>query len=169
MKDLNRPLISAIVAMAENRVIGKNNQLLWHLPADFKHFKATTTGHPILMGRKTYESIGKPLPNRTNIIITRKKEWTAPGCIIVASINDAIKEAANIDQQEIFIIGGAEIFQQALSLIQRIYLTIVHYVFDGDTYFPELDKKEWKEVIHETHSADQQNPYSYSFLVLERV
>lgn len=161
-----KPILSAIAAMSENRVIGIENQLPWHLPADLKHFKTLTTGHPILMGRKTYESIGRPLPNRTNIIITRNADFTAPGCVVVTSIEDAITRAAEENAQEIFIIGGAEVYKQLLPHVQRIYLTIVHEQFAGDAFFPELDLKEWKEVERETHAADENNAYSYSFITL---
>lgn len=169
MKNTNRPLISAIVAMAKNRVIGKNNQLPWHLPADLKHFKLITTGHPILMGRKTYESIGKPLPNRTNIVLTRDKSYHAPGCLVVNSLDEAIKFAESEENKEIFIIGGAEIYRQLLGAIERIYLTVVQHEFEGDAYFPELDQKEWKEIEREEHGADEKNEYGYSFIILERI
>ena len=162
-------IISAVVAMAENRVIGKNNQLPWHLPADLKHFKNITTGHPILMGRKTYESIGKPLPNRTNIVITRDQSYKAPGCEVVSSLEEAIALAATHQSQEIFIIGGAEVYRQLLPRIQRIYLTVVHHTFEGDVYFPELKMNEWHEVEHESHQPDEKNAYTYSFLKLERI
>src|SRR5437868_6783924 len=121
----NQPIISAIVAMAENRVIGKNNQLPWRMPADLQHFKAITTGHPILMGRKTYESIGRPLPNRTNIIMTRDATYTAAGCEVVTSIDEALQRANDLHSHEIFIIGGAEIYHQLMPRIQRLYLTII--------------------------------------------
>src|SRR6188472_2703937 len=123
MDTLNKPILSAIVAMAENRVIGKNNQLPWHLPADLKHFKTITTGHPILMGRKTHESIGKPLPNRQNIILTRDSNYVAAGCTVVTSVKAALQKA---ESPEVFIIGGAEIYRQLLPQVQRLYLTIVH-------------------------------------------
>ena len=167
MNTRNGTLISAIVAMAENRVIGAQNRLPWHLPADLAHFKSITTGHPILMGRKTYESIGKPLPNRTNIILTRDPHYRADGCLVVSSIDDALAQATS-NQQEIFIIGGAEIYQQLLPRIQRLYITLVHEIFDGDVFFPELNMNEWKEVAHEAHTADEKNVYPFSFLVYER-
>lgn len=163
-----KPMLSAIAAMSENRVIGIDNQLPWHLPADLKHFKTLTTGHPILMGRKTYESIGRPLPNRTNIIITRNADFTAPGCVVVTSIDHAMTHAAKENVQEIFIIGGAEVYKQLLPHVQCIYLTIVHEQFEGDAFFPELDVKEWKETARETHAADENNEYSYSFITLSR-
>lgn len=166
----NRPLLSAIVAMDENRAIGHQNRLPWHLPADLKHFKSLTTGHAILMGRKTFESIGKPLPNRTNIILTRDPNYQVPGCITVTSIDNAIQEALSLHQQhEIFIIGGAEIFQQLLPRIQQLYLTIVHHKFDADTFFPALNNQEWQERSHEEHTADEQNKFDYTFLTLERL
>lgn len=163
------PSISAIVAMSQNRVIGINNQLPWHLPADLKHFKEITTGHPIIMGRKTFESIGKPLPNRTNIIVTRKKDYVAAGCIVVSSIEAAIRVASIIDSSEIFIIGGAEIFMVSLSIINRLYLTIIHDEIKGDVYFPELDSQQWREINATKHSSDDKNNYNYSFITLERV
>lgn len=164
------PIISAIVAMAENRVIGYNNQLPWYLPADLKHFKAITTGNPILMGRKTHQSIGKPLPNRTNIVLTRDKNFHALGCSTATSIDEAIKIASTCaESKEIFIIGGAEIYKQLFPLIQRVYLTIVHHIFDGDAYFPSLQKKDWQEIECVSYLADKENAYSYSFLVMERI
>lgn len=168
MKNSRKPLISAILAMGENRVIGKDNQLPWHLPADLKHFKALTMGHPVLMGRKTYESIGRPLPNRTNIIMTRDATLQIPHCIVVTSFEDALQNAAVIAAKEIFIIGGAEIYQQLLPLTTCIYLTIVHQTFSGDTFFPKLNQNEWEEIERIDHSADAENPYAYSFLTLKR-
>lgn len=162
------PFLSAIVAMAENRVIGKNNQLPWRLPADLKHFKALTTGHPILMGRKTYESIGKPLPHRTNIILTRDASYQAPGCQVVTTIKAAIAQATAEGHSEIFIIGGAEIYRQLLPDIERIYLTIVHETFEGDAFFPELPAA-WREIKREEHTKDADNPYDYTFLTLEKI
>jgi len=162
-------MISAIVAMSLNRVIGDDNQLPWHLPADLKHFKTITSGYPILMGRKTFESIGRPLPNRTNIIITRNPAYKAEGCIIVSTIDDAITHAKTTNSNEIFIIGGAEVYKQLLPRIERIYLTIVHETFEGDAFFPELKETEWKEVSHVRHEADESNDYDYSFVMLDRV
>ncbi len=164
-----KPILSAIVAMAEDRVIGKDNQLLWRLPADLKHFKTITSGHPVLMGRKTYESIGRPLPDRTNIILTRDTRFSAPDCIIVNSAETAISMAIEIDQDEVFIIGGAEIYSQLLPQTQRLYLTLVEHAFKGDTYFPILIADEWREVSREKHQKDDKNPYDYSFVVMERI
>lgn len=165
---MQQPIVSAIVAMSENRIIGKNNQLPWRLPADLKHFKAITTGHVILMGRKTYESIGKPLPNRINMIITRDVRFNARGCKIVHSVEEAIEQASAENQKEMFIIGGAQIYQQCLPQTQRIYLTIVHHHFDGDVSFPELNQSEWSEIERIRYPADNENIYSYSFVRLER-
>jgi dihydrofolate reductase len=162
--------LSAVVAMSQNRVIGNNNQLPWHLPADLKHFKAITTGNTIVMGRKTYESIGKPLPNRTNVILTRNLNFNAPGCVVInqfAEVWDKI-DISSPQAQEIFIIGGAQIYKQLLPEIQRIYLTIVHQAFQGDAFFPEINKQQWQELECVTHLADANNLYNYSFIVLER-
>jgi dihydrofolate reductase len=169
MKKTPRVVISAIAAMAENRAIGINNRLPWHLPADLKHFKALTSGHPILMGRKTYQSIGRPLPHRMNIIITRDLEFQAPGCIVVNSIEQAVGVAEVEDSNEIFIIGGAEVYQQLMPHIERIYLTIVHHAFEADTFFPEIDMKEWREVAREDHVADEANEFDFSFITLEKL
>lgn len=160
-------MIAIVVAVAENNVIGKDNQLIWHLPADLKHFKQTTMGHPILMGRKTYESIGKPLPGRTSIVITRQEDYKAEGCIVVNSVKEAIEEAKQLDEQA-HIIGGAEIYRQSLDLTDTIYLTRIHHSFDGDTYFPEIKAEEWETVSEEHHEPDEKNKYSYSFIKLAR-
>ncbi len=158
--------IAAIVAMSENRVIGRHNQIPWRLPADLRHFKQVTMGKPILMGRKTYESLGRALPGRSNIVITRETHFHAPGCLIVNSIETAL-EAANYSE-EVFVIGGAQLYQQMLPRTQRLYLTIVHHVFEGDTYFPELNKHEWREIERTDYKADAENIYSYSFITLEK-
>ncbi len=159
--------ISAIVAMSENRVIGKNNQLLWRLPADLRHFKEITMGHPILMGRKTYESIGRSLPGRCNVVITRDVNYEALGCVVVNSIDAALTAVAY--SAEVFVIGGAELYAQMLPRFQRLYLTIIHHLFEGDAYFPKLNMTEWHEQEHIDYAADEQNPYSYSFITLERL
>jgi dihydrofolate reductase len=164
----HKPTLSAIVAMAENRVIGRNNQMPWHLPADLKHFKAITSGHPVLMGRKTFASIGKPLPNRTNIILTRDKQFSAQDCLTVSHPEAALSMATELDQEEIFVIGGAEIYRELLPHVQRLYLTIIHHQFEGDAFFPELNMSDWHEVSRERHSADDKNPFDYSFIVMER-
>lgn len=165
----SKPLVSAIAAMAENRVIGFENELPWYLPADLQHFKSITSGHPILMGRKTFESIGRPLPNRTNIVLTRDKKYKADGCIVVTSISEAVTKAEEINSKEIFIIGGAEVYNQLLPSIERLYLTIVHADCEGDTFFPELDLAEWREVNREAFDEDDDNEFPYTFLQLDRV
>jgi dihydrofolate reductase len=159
-------LIAAIAAMSVNRVIGKNNQLPWHLPADLQHFKKITFGKPVLMGRKTFESIGRPLPGRQNIVITRNSEWTAPGCHVVNSVEAALLAAGECD--EVFVIGGAMLYQQMLPQIQRLYLTVVEEDFEGDAFFPELNWDEWREVECERHVKDEKNQFAYRFLRLEK-
>ncbi len=160
-------MVSIIVATADNNVIGKDNQLIWHLPADLKHFKQLTMGHPILMGRKTYESIGKPLPGRTSIIITRQSDFEADGCIVVHSVQEAIERAKQIDE-EVYIIGGAEIYRQALPFTDNIALTKIHHNFNGDTFFPELSEDDWEVTSKEEHEPDEKNKYKYTFLTLKR-
>ena len=158
-------IVSIIVAIGENHAIGKNNQLLWHMPNDLKHFKDITSGRTIIMGRKTFDSVGKPLPRRRNIVVTRQ-EITIPGCEVVKSIEDGL--ALCKDEDEVFIGGGAEIYKLAMHLTDRIYLTIIHKSFDADTFFPEIDKLEWKEVKREDFEPDEKNPLPYSFITLER-
>jgi dihydrofolate reductase len=157
--------VTIVVAISENHVIGKDNKLLWYLPNDLKHFKEITTGHTVIMGRKTYESVGKPLPKRRNIIITRQA-ITIDGCEVVNSIEAALGLCAGED--EVFIVGGAEIYKQSLPLTDRIYLTVVHKEFDGDSFFPEIKKREWKEVHREDYQPDEKNSLPYSFITLER-
>jgi dihydrofolate reductase len=157
--------ISIVVAIAKNNAIGKNNQLLWHLPADLKHFKQITSGGTIIMGRKTYESIGKPLPNRRNIIVTRQNIYIE-GCEVVNSIGNALNVCKG--DEEVFIIGGAEIYKQAMGITDRIYLTEVHHTFDADTFFPEINTKEWKETERTDYQPDEKNQYPYSYVTLER-
>ena len=163
---------SMIVAMAENRVIGINNKLPWYLPNDLKYFKQVTMGKPIIMGRKTFESIGKPLPGRANIVITRNPDWQAEGVKVVHSLEQAYSLAeaiAEIDgQDELMIIGGDQIFQSSLADSDRIYLTKVHALVEGDTWFPEVNWQEWQELGREDYSAEGPNPYDYSFIVYER-
>jgi dihydrofolate reductase len=158
-------IISAVVAIAENNAIGKNNQLLWRLPNDLKHFKQITTGHTVIMGRKTYDSVGKPLPNRRNIVITRKKMEIA-GCEVVSSVEEALALCAG--EPEVFIVGGAEIYKLAMPVTNRIYLTIVHQVFDADAYFPPVNYNEWTETEREDHGTDEKHAIPYSFITLQR-
>ena len=159
--------ISIIVAMDANGVIGRDNELPWHLPADLQYFRKTTMGKPILMGRKTYESIGRPLPGRTNIVITRDSRYQAAGCVVVNSI-DAAMDAAG-EQDEIMVIGGAEFYRQVLPRTKTIYLTRIHAAFDGDTVFPELKDADWREVERSDQAADEKNPHDYSFIRLDRI
>lgn len=158
-------IVTIVVAISENNAIGKNNQLLWHLPADLKHFRLITTGHTVIMGRKTYDSVGKPLPNRRNIIITRQ-DITIEGCEVVKSIEAALALCA--DEEEVFIVGGAEIYRQAMHLTDRIYLTIVHQKFEADSFFPEINYNEWRETEREDHQPDEKNKLPYSFITLNR-
>ncbi len=159
--------ISIVVAMAVNRVIGHENRLPWHLPADLKYFKQITMGKPILMGRKTFESIGRPLPGRTNIVITRNESYTAEGCVVVHSIEAALKAAA--DSEEVMVIGGAEFYRQVWPYAGTLYITRVTGEFEGDTFFPELDDAEWHEVERSEFEVDEKNPHAYSFVRLDRV
>ncbi len=152
--------------MAENRVIGVNNTLPWRLPADLRHFRQLTTGHHVIMGRRNYESIGKPLPDRTNIVITRNPVYQAPGCHIRHSLVDALQGIHG--DPEVFVIGGAEIYRQAMGNADRIYLTLVHVDINGDTYFPEFDTQEWNVIGRTRHEADEKNPYAYSFVTYDR-
>jgi len=157
-------IVSIIVAVANNNAIGGNNQLLWHISADLKRFKQITSGHAIVMGRKTYESIGKPLPNRQNIVITRNRELSLSGADVVDSV-EAAKEIAQGD--ELFIIGGGEIYSQTLPVADRIYLTRVWADYKADTFFPEIDMSSWREVSREDFQAEGETP-AYSFVLLER-
>jgi len=164
--------ISMIVAMAENQVIGRDNKLPWYLPNDLKYFKQVTMGKPILMGRKTYESIGKPLPGRTNIVMTRSADWSAEGVKVVHSIAEALKLAtaiAEIDgQEELMVIGGDQIYRAALAQSDRLYLTEVHAQVEGDAEFPSIDRADWVEISREKFAAQGPNPYDYSFVVLDK-
>jgi len=159
--------LSIIVAMAANGVIGRDNKLPWHLPADLRHFKQTTMGKPILMGRKTRESIGRPLPGRSNIVITRDDSYRADGCVVVTSIAAALQAGSGHD--ELMVIGGAELYRQVLPDTETIYLTRIHETFEGDTFFPEIPNTEWHQLERLDHEADERNPHDYSFIRLERV
>ncbi|MGI4804000.1 MAG: dihydrofolate reductase [Janthinobacterium lividum] len=157
--------ITLIVAVSSNNIIGKNNQLIWHLPADLKHFKQLTTGHAVFMGRKTYDSIGKPLPNRRNIVISRTVKNIA-GCEVVASLEEGFKLCA--DEETVYIIGGAEVYREALPIANQIELTRIHQEFNGDTFFPEFNLKQWQEIKREDFKLDEKNAYAYSFITLNR-
>jgi dihydrofolate reductase len=160
--------ISLIVAMDRNRVIGAGNRLPWHLPADLKHFRSLTLGHAIVMGRKTHESIGRPLPGRANIVLTRDPRYQAPGCIVVHSASEALAAGPDCDD-EIFIIGGAGLFDRFLNDAERIHATEIDAEFAGDTYFPRLAAGQWRETQRTVHAADDKNPYPYAFVIYDRV
>lgn len=159
---MSTPTISIIAAISRNKVLGKDNKLLWRLPADLKHFKEITTGHPIIMGRKTFDSIGRPLSGRDNIIITRGNQ-DVPGIIITHSLEEALAEAKKKDSAEIFIIGGGEIYKQAIDLADKLYLTLIDKEFTGDTFFPDYDQ--FKETNRETHQGEE---FAYHFVELEK-
>jgi dihydrofolate reductase len=162
-----KPRVSLIVAMANNRVIGANNKLPWHLPADLKHFKTLTMGHHIVMGRKTYESIGKPLPGRTSVVVTRDAKLKIEGCITSSSLEQAV--AACGDDEEIFVIGGAELYRQAIDLADRIYLTEIDADISGNTHFTEFDRKLWRETRRVSCAPDEKNAYPYHFVEYDRI
>ncbi len=164
-------MISIIVAVAENNVIGKDNSLIWHLPADMKYFKEKTNGHCVITGRKNYESIPekfRPLPNRTNIVITRQANYSAQGAIVVSSIEEAIEKAKQTGDQEIFIIGGSEIYKQFLRYMDKIYLTKIYHNFEGDSFFPNLNPDEWHETNRINGTTDEKNIYPHDFITLEK-
>lgn len=165
---MNNPLISFVVAADEGNIIGKDNQLPWHLPNDLKYFKNLTWGMPILMGRKTFDSIGKPLPGRKNIVITRSAGWMHEGVSVVHSVDEALALATAEAVSEIFVIGGAEIFNTAYPQASRLYLTRVHHRFEGDVVLPPVDEKEWQLVKEVPCAADEKNAYAHSFQVWER-
>lgn len=155
-----------IAALAKNRVIGRANRLPWHLPADLKRFKAVTLGHPVIMGRKTHESIGKPLPGRANIVVSRNPAYAASGCTVAASLADAVAHCAS--DGEIFVIGGGELYRQALALADRLYLTEIDAEFDGDARFPEYNPGLWHEASREAHPADNEVPFRFDFVIYDR-
>lgn len=159
--------ISLIAAVGKNLVIGKDNAMPWHLPADLKYFKRVTLGKPVIMGRKTFASIGRPLPGRTNIIVTRDADYRAEGCVVVRSIEQALQAAEGAG--EVMVIGGANLFEQLLPSATRIYLTEIKADFAGDSYFPALRTSDWRERERQDYPADDANPYPYSFVVMERV
>jgi len=154
-------ILSLIAAVSKNNTIGNDNKLIWHLPADLAHFKKITSGHSIIMGRKTYESIGRPLPNRRNIIVTRQQFFSAEGCEIMGSLQEAVDACLN--EEEVFIIGGGDIYAQVLHAADKIYLTRIYKDFEGDAKFPELNFSEWKLMKYTRHHADEKNSYEYSF------
>jgi len=166
--------LSCVVAVAENGVIGSHNTLPWHLPADLQRFKALTLGKPMIMGRKTYDSIGRPLPGRTSIVVSRQPQLAIPGCIVVTSLQQALAAAADAagdvtgDLPGAAIIGGADLFRLALPDVDVIHLTRVHADVPGDVFFPQLDPHEWSETLIERRAADARHAYAFSFLQLQR-
>jgi dihydrofolate reductase len=164
-------IVSMIAALSKNRVIGKHNDLPWYLPDDMKYFMQTTKGHHTIMGRKNYDSIPekfKPLPNRTNIVVTHQQSFKAPGCIVVHSVERGLDISKANGEQEVFIIGGAEIYKLGIPHADRLYLTEIDAVIDGDTFFPEFDKGGWHELSRKNHPADERHPYSFDFVVYEK-
>ncbi|GAB3905352.1 type 3 dihydrofolate reductase [Larkinella knui] len=161
-------VISLIAAVAENGVIGQDNELVWRLPDDFKYFKQTTSHHPVLMGRKTFESLGKPLLNRLNVVITRNPDYRPEGVVMVDSLEKALEEARKTGIDEAFVIGGAEIYWQAIATADRLYLTEVKASFEGDARFPDFDKSEWQEISRRHHPADERHAVAFDFVVWER-
>lgn len=163
--------ISLIAALSRNRVIGRNNDLPWHLPDDMKYFMQTTKGHHVIMGRKNYDSIPekfRPLPNRVNIVVTRQPTLTLPNCTVVHSLEEAVAIAREAGEQELFVIGGAAIYQLGIPLANRLYLTEIDATLSGDTYFPAFDKNNWKETSRHHHSADERHAYAFDFVIYER-
>ncbi len=164
---MKRPPIALIAAQAENRVIGLNNQMPWHLPEDLQYFKKVTLGKPVIMGRKTFESIGRPLPGRLNIVVTRQQQWAAEGVEVATSLSEALELASMQKPDELMVIGGAQIYAEVISQASRIYLTQIHKSFPGDAWFPQLGT-EWEQVACEKGHSEKQD-LGYSFLTFERV
>jgi len=160
-------MITLVVAMGKNNAIGKDNKLLWHLPKDLKHFKNLTSGHPVIMGRKTYESIGKPLPNRTNIVVSGRDNWFEEGILIVPSIKDALKHAKKIDEN-IMVIGGGNIYEQTIEKADRLEVTLVDVELDADVYFPKINPKIWAKVAEDCVSKDELHDYDFCFQTFDR-
>jgi len=161
-------IISILVAVSQNNVIGNDNKLPWHLPADMKYFKQLTLGHPIIMGRSTHESLGKALPGRTNIVITRQDDYEALGCVVVGDLHSAFDVAKKEEPIECFVIGGGDIIRQTLLWADKIYITRIFHNFEGDTFFPQLNKDDWNLLSEERHLPDEKNRYAYAFQVYEQ-
>lgn len=164
-------IISLIAALTKNRVIGKNNDLPWHLPDDMKYFMQTTKAHHVIMGRKNYESIPekfRPLPNRTNIVVTRQKNFSAPGCHIVNTLEEGIDMARSDGEKELFIIGGSEIYSLGMTYADQLYLTEIDTTLEGDTYFPIFNKEDWQELSRTHHEADARHAYPFDFVVYKK-
>ena len=160
-------MISFLVAVDKNRVMGIDNRLPWRLPADVKFFKEVTMGHPIVMGRKTYDSIGKPLPGRENIILTRNVDYQPEGCTVIHTVEELIQYMKN-KNDEVFVIGGAQLFKEIFPVADRLYITEIHHEFEGDTFFPEFEESEWTLSSSEKGIKDEKNPYDYYFNVYDR-
>lgn len=173
-REASRARVSLIWAMGENGVIGIDNKLPWHLPADLQHFRRLTIGRPILMGRKTYESFSRPLPDRTHIILTSDRNYkAASGCLVIHSVDAGLQAAcasgnSGESEKEIFVIGGSSVYAQTLPHAKRLYITLIHANFSGDARVPEFNWKEWQEIERQTHQPDRQNPYPYSFITLQK-
>ena len=161
-------IVNMIVATSTNNVIGKDGQLPWHMPHDMQYFKDKTRGYYVIMGRKTYQALGKPLKNRTNIVLTRNENFNPQGCVVLHDIQKAIIYAFQNDQKEAYIIGGSSIYEQALPFTDRIFLTRIHESFEGEDHFPELNMDEWRELEREDYKADENNPHDYSFITYVR-
>lgn len=159
-------MLILIAAQTKNRVIGKDGKMPWHLPADLRYFRETTSGHTVVMGRKTYESMGRPLPNRRNIILTRQKDLKIEGCEVFNDIEEVKKQ---FKDEEVFVIGGAEIYELSLPFADRVYLTEIDAELDGDTFFPEIDKSKWREISRKTYIKDEKNKYSLDFVIYEKL
>lgn len=162
-------ILSAITAVGENQAIGWKNQLPWHMPADMRYFKNTTWGHPVIMGRKTYASFGKALPGRENIVVTRSKSFHVGDAVVCHSLQEAIEAAKRFDSEEVFILGGAEIYAQSLPMLDRVYLTRIESSFKADAFFPLLDPAAWVLRSERAYPADSRNPHAYRFQVWERI
>ena len=161
-------MISFVVAMDQNRVIGSNNDMPWHLPNDLQHFKNITTGHTIVMGRKTFDSIGRVLPNRKHIVLTRSEQSFPEEVEVVRNTDEILQYAKDHEAEEIFIIGGGELFKQMMPYVDKMYITLIEESFEGDVFFPEFDESEWELIEKEKGEKDELNPYNYYFLTYER-
>ncbi|PRQ10233.1 dihydrofolate reductase [Enhygromyxa salina] len=161
--------ISLIAAASDNDVIGRDNDLPWHLPDDFRHFKRTTKGHHVIMGRRTWESQGqKPLPHRTNIVVSSRRDYETPGAILVHSLDEGLERARAANEDEVFVIGGTRLYAEALGVADRIYLTRVHTKLEGDAHFPRYDPAQWRELSRDVHEADPRHAHAFTILTLER-
>jgi len=161
--------VSLIWAMTRNRVIGRDNALPWRLPDEMRHFMRTTLGHTVIMGRKQFDAMGKPLPKRTNVVVSRNPAYAANGAVVVRTIDEAIEYARAAGDDEAMVIGGGEIYSLALPKADRLYFTLIDTEMDGDTFFPAFDETQWKEVEREDHDADERHPFAYSIRVLDRI